>query len=115
MTKGAKSASGTESNKAKIGGITTLYGDPAIKIEQAYTIILFPGGSIELSRCEDGTYWLHAATHQDMPSDPMATITEARVDATDRYCDQANAAINEELGKGGVNHIAFRFTPQGVK
>jgi hypothetical protein len=111
MTKGVKSGEGTEVNKSKIGGITTLYGDPTIKIEKPYTILLFPGGSIELSRCEDGTYWLHAATHQDLPSDPMAQITEARIDASGRYCDGGNAALQAELDKGGVYHIAFRFSP----
>ena len=102
-------AKGQENNAVKVGGITQLFGDPAVKIEKPYTIINFPGGSIELSRSEDGAYWLHAATHQSTPEDPMAAITHARVDAAGRYAEDTNHQLEREIAKGGVNHIAFRF------
>ena len=36
----------------------TLLGD-AKRPEPAQHIIEFPGGAVEVSRCEDGTYWAH--------------------------------------------------------
>ena len=106
-----KSATGTENNKVRIGGITELFGDPNIKIEKPYTIVTFPGGSLELSRCTNGDYWVHVATHTDLPSDPQSWISEGRIDASDRYCDLANRAMKMEIDRGGVNHIAFRISP----
>jgi len=111
MTKGVKNGTGTAVNKAKIGGITELFGDPKIKIEKPYTILLFPGGTVELSRCDDGNYWVHIATQAMLAGEPAGRITEARIDADGRYCDLANGALKAEIIEGGVNHIAFKISP----
>lgn len=112
MTKGLTSSKGTECNKVKIGGITELYGDPNIQIEKPYTIVIFPGGCVEISRTTDGQYWVHVATSQSTPDDPKAMITMARVDSNERYCDELNTALDNDIEKGDINHIAFRVTPQ---
>jgi hypothetical protein len=112
MTKGLDYGRGTECNPVKIGGVTELFGDPARKPEKPYTILLFPGGSVEVSRCENGSYWVHVATDQAMPSDPRAQITEARVDAVDRECGLTNHALKKEIAKGGVCHVAFLVGPR---
>ena len=111
MTKGLISAAGTECNRVRIGGVTELFGDPQRKPEKPYTTVLFPGGSVEISRCSNGSYWIHVATAQDTPHDPRATISEARIDALGRYCDEGNAALSREIAAGGVNHIAFLVGP----
>lgn len=104
---GLSAGRGTENTDVKIGGITELFGDPARKPEKPYTIVLFPGGSVEISRCTNGSYWIHVATDIGVPGGPKAAISEARIDATGRYCDATNAALASELELGGVNHIAF--------
>lgn len=113
MTKHLKSMKGTDCNKVNIGGITELYGDPNIKIEKPFTIVGFPGGSVEISRTTEGEYWVHVATHQHTPEDMPARIVGARVDADRRYCDATNRTLHAEIAKGGVNHIAFRVAPGG--
>lgn len=107
---------GTELNKAKIGGTTVLFGDPKIRPEKPYTIITFPGGDVEIARCDDGTYWVHVAVRRDDVTGQDASIIRGRIDAsTQRYADEANAVINAEIEQGDINHIAFLVRPHGVK
>lgn len=61
---------------------------------------------MEISRCTNGSYWIHVATDIGVPGGPKAAISEARIDATGRYCDATNAALAEEIAQGAVNHIA---------
>ena len=108
---------GSECNPVKIGGVTTLHGDKTRKPEKPYTIINFPGGSLELSRIDDGEnagcYWVHIATHGEPGlGEKPATIIEARIDCKgQRYCDAGNSALTDELAHGDVNHIAFLVRP----
>jgi len=111
MTNGLTSAKGTDCNKVKIGGLTELYGDPDLKIEKSYTIVLFPGGAVEISRTTEGDYWVHVAVKGSTPEDPPARVTTARVDARGRYCDELNAFIAKDLAKGDIDHIAFCIKP----
>lgn len=98
---GITSQPGTANNKIKPGQRNTLHGDPAVKIEKPYTIIGFPGGDVEISRTTDGRYWVHIAVRDG------GRISEARIDAKGRYADQANEALEDEINKGDVEHIAF--------
>ncbi len=103
---------GTECNKVEIGGTTTLFGDPNIRPEKPYTIICFPGGDVEIARCDDGTYWVHVAVRRDEITGQNARIVNARIDASSqRYCDEANTAMRSEIEQGDINHIAFRIEP----
>jgi len=102
-----KSEQGSECNRAKIGGTTRLLGDPSMKLEKPYTIIKFPGGSVEVTRTTDGDYWVHVAVSQDFPSDPVARIVDARLDAKARYADEINEMLKSEVMLGDVEHIAF--------
>lgn len=112
MTKGLTSERGSEINRARIGGVTELLGDPAVRIEQPYTIIRFPGGDVEIARCEDGTYWVHVAVREARAEgQPAATVVGARIDFVGRYGDEANATLRREIDRGDVNHIAFRIKP----
>lgn len=107
-------AKGSECNPVKIGGTTQLFGDKTRKPEKPYTIVLFPGGSVEISRVDEGEnaggYWVHVAIDPEAKAtcgEPVAYIAEARIDAKRRYCDEANAALGREIAQGDVNHIAF--------
>lgn len=114
-TTGIGLQTGTDVNRAKIGGTTTLFGDPNIKPEKPYTIITFPGGDVEIARCTDGTYWVHVAVRPDDITGEDAKIVRARIDSgSQRYCDEANAAMNAEIERGDINHIAFLIQPHGV-
>ena len=110
MTKYLKSAKGGDTNKVNIGGVTELYGDPSVKIEKPYTIVLGPGFSVEISRTTDGDYWVHVATRQDTPEDPKARVATGRIDASDNYLDEANASLREAIDSADVNHMAVRVT-----
>lgn len=111
---GLWSEGGTEVNRATIGGITDLFGDPKRKLEQPLTIVRFPGGSVEIARCSDDTYWVHVATRAGH-DETEGRIIKARVDAQGRYADEAHATINGaidgEMLLGSVNHIAFLIQP----
>jgi hypothetical protein len=96
---------GTDCNRVKIGGITTLFGDKDVRLEKPYTIVRFPGGDVEIARCSDGTYWVHVAKRDG------GKIVRARLDAEARYADAANACINREIEEGDVKHIAFLVQP----
>lgn len=108
MPKGLTPGEGTELNRVKIGGITELYGDPNIKIEKPYTILKFPGGSVEISRTPDGEYWVHVATVSDLPGEPQAVITGVNMSARNRYLVEANELIQKEIDEGSVWHVAFK-------
>lgn len=111
MTKGLKSASGTENNPVMIGETNRLFGDPSIQLEKPYTIILGPGFDVEIARCVDGSYWVHLGTKQVTPNDPRARIMQCRLDSPERYVPGAvHDAVDAELGRG-IDHIAFRVVP----
>lgn len=59
-----------------------LQGDKRIKTEPAQHIITFPGGSVEVSRCEDGTYWAHIARNRadNHPPDDVGVFLSGRMD-----------------------------------
>ena len=110
MTKHLKSAKGADTNKVNIGGVTELYGDPSVKIEKPYTIVLGPGFSIEISRTTEGDYWVHVATRQGTPEEPKARISTGRVDASDNYLDNVNASLLEAITSADVDHMAVCVT-----
>lgn len=105
--------SGTECNRVKIGGRTELFGDPKIKPEKPHTIIGFPGGDVEIARTEEGDYWVHVAVRRQTDGTPAGQIIRARIDPEGRYADAANAAMNDEIASGDVEHIAFLVRPAG--
>ena len=101
------SGKGEDCNRVNIGGVTELHGDPKKKQEKGHTIILFPGGSVEISRTSDNQYWVHVAIEKDGTSQ----IVNARIDACGDYLDAANAALKTSLETARVEHIAFLVKP----
>lgn len=89
-------------------GEFTLHGDPAVKIEKVYTIIHFPGGHFELSRCEDGSYWAHIGVEQ--PGNVMTKagrVVDARIDPGGRR--YASEALQAEFVAVDARHFALRI------
>ena len=80
-------------------GVFTLHGDPDIKVEKPYTILEFPGGSFELARCSDGTYWAHIALTD-------GRLLDARIDAAGRYVPNS---VGAELAATDFQHLAVRI------
>lgn len=69
---------------------TKLLGDKSKKIESTTHIIEFPGGAVEVSRCEDGSYWAHIIINRvfgqgdaDGMTTALGEITDTRVDYED--------------------------------
>lgn len=93
-----KSQKGAENNRVNVGGLTTLYGDKNIKIEKPYTIVAFPGGSVEISRTTDNRYWIHVAV------DTGGHIADGRIDGTD--CYDVSKQFADALEGAEVDHIA---------
>jgi hypothetical protein len=101
------SGKGDDCNRVNIGGVTKLHGDPKKKAEKGHTIILFPGGSVEVSRTSDNQYWVHVAIEKD----GTAQIVNARIDACDDYLIPANKALKTSLETARVEHVAFLVKP----
>lgn len=101
------SETGTEVNRAKIGGVTELLGDPARKLEKPLTIVRFPGGHVEIARTTDDHYWIHVAVRTETGAKQPGRVIKARIDFAGRYGDDANAVLCQEIARGDVEHIAF--------
>lgn len=91
MSNGLKTAKGEQCNRVNIGGTTVLHGDPSIKTEKPHTIVLFPGGSVEVARTEDGEYWVHVMKDRER----SAPITNVRVDAENGPMDAESATLDD--------------------
>lgn len=69
----------------------SLVGDKVTKPEPAQHIIEFPGGAIEVSRVEDGVYWVHVIVTRKLsvsgdtpmgkngPNGPIGRIIDSRI------------------------------------
>lgn len=86
---------------------TVLLGDKTKKAESAQHIIEFPGGAIEVSRCEDGSYWAHVTVNAEQAIDDA----EGRVSAIGRIVD-ARADYPDgvrDVKAEGLTHLAVRI------
>lgn len=71
MSKKAKvlNSGGSMQHPLKPGQKIEIFGDANIQLESAEQIIEFPGGSISIARCNDGSYWAHiAVNHENNPN-----------------------------------------------
>lgn len=60
------------------------------KPEPASFIVKFPSGEIEVSRCENGQYWVHIALNKDFETEKFKSrFVKARLDMTDKATSQA--------------------------
>jgi hypothetical protein len=83
-----------------------LYGDKTKAVEPAQHIITFPGGSVEVSRCEDGTYWAHIARNRadnQQPED-VGVFLDGRTDS-----DSEGVFAPVKIEDRGIYHVAIRI------
>jgi len=106
-----RSGRGDSMNPVMIGQENVLLGDPSIKTEKPHTVLIFPGGHVEIARTDEDEYWVHVAVRETGPNQPSGRIVAARLDADGRYSDEINSALTDEVARGDVNHIAFRIAP----
>ena len=65
--------------------------------EPSTGVIKFPGGFVEVSRCTDGTYWVHTCIAGD--------IIDGRIDRSGE-----TQAVQTLPNFGSINHIAIRVS-----
>jgi len=90
--------------------VINLNGDKRSKTEPAQYIINFPGGSVEVSRCEDGTYWAHIARNRSDNHQPedVGAFLSGRIDSES---EGVNAPL--PIDDAGVYHVAIRIGKAG--
>lgn len=92
-----------------------LLGDKLKKAEPAQHIIEFPGGAIEVSRLDDGSYWAHIIINrgQALPDlgdglgSARGVVVDSRVDWAERRAD----AIPGLPDQTTLTQIAVRIMP----
>lgn len=91
-----------------------LKGDKA-KPEAAEHIIEFPGGAIEVARCEDGTYWAHIIVNRDYALEDMMPGTRGRlgevVDSRVDWEGRGAQAIPGLPDGAALTQVAVRIRP----
>jgi hypothetical protein len=96
-----------------------LRGDPKVRPEPETFRVVFPGGDVDVVRCEDGSYWVHVRvdTEKDVReerAEVVGTVDEAHVDFFERYPTLAEADAVRRLGlvppEVGPYHLAVRVT-----
>lgn len=92
-----------------------LRGDKKRKAEPGTHIIEFPGGAIELSRLEDGSYWAHiivnrngAAGHQRGTGAALGVVADSRIDWAERRLE----AIPSLPDGANLTQLAVHIVPE---
>lgn len=93
-----------------------LHGDKKRKAEPAQHIIEFPGGAVEVSRLDDGSYWAHIIVNRDYALESLAPgtrsafgkVVDSRIDWRERRLE----AIPHLPDHGNLTQIAVRIMPE---
>ena len=92
-----------------------LHGDKKRKAEPAQHVIEFPGGAVEVSRLEDGSYWAHIIINQDqLYSGPHKGRASARGSVVDSRIDWAERRLEHIPGLpdgASLTQIAVHIVP----
>lgn len=77
--------------------------------EPTHAIIKFPGGVVEVARCQDGSYWAHVSAKPDDPpgSNNGFRIESSRIDYD--YEAWQKHGIPEIPDQDHVTHYGMRF------
>ena len=84
-----------------------LLGDPKIQPEPLHVRIVFPGGDVDVVRCDDGSYWVHVAVHDDDGNvgDVAGKLVDARLDIKGKDLRETSTG---DFGHPGLYHLAVR-------
>jgi hypothetical protein len=73
--------------------------------------VVFPGGDVDIVRCDDGSYWIHVRV--DRPEDfgdagegPYGRVLSGRVDVDGRHTSDLDPGL---LADPGLYHLAVRI------
>lgn len=92
-----------------------LKGDKKRKAEPAQHIIEFPGGAVEVSRLEDGSYWAHIIVNRGQAisggrglTSALGRVINSRVDWAERRLE----AIPGLPDDGNLTQLAVLIKPE---
>ena len=99
-----------------------LRGDPKVRPEPESFRVVFPGGDVDVVRCDDGSYWAHVRVDSDEDvkaesAEVVGVVTDARVDYRERPTSGQLARDTDggdttlralSLGRPGPYHLAVR-------
>lgn len=89
-----------------------LYGDKTKNTEPASVRIHFPCGSIELSRLDNGEYWVHLCLEDDSDDygskEIKSTVSDARIDLKHKHAGQEDIG---DLNNPDMYHFAIKCKP----
>lgn len=91
-----------------------LRGDKKRKPEPAQHIIEFPGGALEVSRLEDGSYWAHIIVHRGHVLRNQRGLTGAQgvvLDSRVDWCERRLEGIPALPDHASLTQIAVRIMP----
>lgn len=88
-----------------------LRGDPKVRPEPLHVRIVFPGGDVDVVRCDDGSYWVHVRVNRAddaevVTGDAVAgKLVRGRVDVEGRSASECDAG---DLDHPDLYHVAVR-------
>jgi len=88
-----------------------LFGDKTRKIESSQHIIEFPGGAIEVSRCDNGEYWAHLIVNCDFAMDDIEGREHAIGEVVDARIDDNERGVLPVPNFSSVRQVALRIKP----
>ena len=88
-----------------------LGGDPAKCPEPTHVRVVFPGGDVDIARCEDGSYWVHVRVNR--PEDAEVVTGDAvagrlvggRADVRGRAASDCDPG---DIAHPDLEHVAIR-------
>ena len=86
-----------------------LLGDPKIQPEPLHVRVAFPGGDVDVVRCDDGSYWVHIRVDHEATDDfdlrMAGELVDARLDIAGMSTAEANTG---DFDHPGLYHLAVR-------
>jgi hypothetical protein len=93
--------------------IVRLHGNPK-NPEPVSLRVALPFGDVEITRCSDGTYWVHVRVDSDEDvrgesSDVAGAFQDARIDVRGKHASECAAG---DFGHPDAYHVAVRIGPK---
>lgn len=94
-----------------------LEGNPR-KPEPGEFRVAFPGGDVAISRCTDGSYWVHVARNRADQTDGLCSygqvgaLTDARIDIDGRHTSELNVG---DFANPDTYHVAVRIAVDSTR
>jgi hypothetical protein len=78
--------------------------------EPTHVRIVFPGGDVDVARCDDGSYWIHVRVDSEADvraesADHAGKLVDARLDIRGKHASECDAG---DFGHPELYHLAVR-------